>query len=101
MCPHCRQPLAACACRRAASAPGDGRVRVSLQTKGRAGKGVTLIQGLALDGEALQSLCRQLKTLLGVGGAVKDGVVELQGDHRERVLLWLQQKGHAAKRAGG
>ncbi len=101
MCPACRQPIAACVCKQAAVAAGDGIVRVSRETKGRAGKGVTLVRGLALDTAALTAVAKQLKAACGSGGTVKDGVVEIQGDHAERVVAWLQAEGHVVKRAGG
>nr|WP_319565688.1 translation initiation factor Sui1 [uncultured Rhodoferax sp.] len=102
MCPDCRQPVAACQCRAAQSRPrGDGIVRVSRETKGRAGKGVTLVKGLDMDDAALVALGKQLKTACGSGGTVKDGVIEVQGDHVERVMALLQAQGHKVKRAGG
>lgn len=76
-------------------------VRVSRETKGRGGKGVTLVKGLALDDIELVALSKQLKTHCGSGGTVKDGVIEVQGDHVERALTWLHSQGHRAKRAGG
>jgi translation initiation factor 1 len=102
MCPACRQPAAACTCSAAKPQPAsDGVVRVSRETKGRAGKGVTLVKGLALDDAALQALGKQLKTACGSGGTVKDGVIEVQGDHCDRVMALLQAQGYKAKRAGG
>ena len=102
MCPQCRQPLAQCSCRSALARPaGDGIVRVSRQTKGRAGKGVTLVKGLDLDDAALTALGKQLKTACGSGGTVKEGVIEVQGDHVERVMEMLKAQGHSVKRAGG
>jgi translation initiation factor 1 len=101
MCPDCRQPLAACACKPGAAPVGDGHVRVSYQTKGRGGKGVTLVKGLALDPAALAELGKALRTACGSGGTVKDGVIEVQGDHCERILAELDKRGHQAKRAGG
>ena len=102
MCPACRQPVANCACGKAVAPPaGDGIVRVSRETKGRAGKGVTLVKGLALDAAALARLAKALKAACGSGGTVKDGVVEVQGDHCERVIEHLRQAGHTVKRAGG
>jgi translation initiation factor 1 len=80
---------------------GDGVVRVSRQTKGRGGKSVTLIKGLALDPVALALLGKQLRTACGSGGTVKDGVIEIQGDHCELVMETLAKQGHHAKRAGG
>jgi translation initiation factor 1 len=79
----------------------DGIVRVSRETKGRKGKGVTLIKGLALDAATLAQLGKQLKTACGSGGTVKDGVIEIQGDHCERVIETLRQQGWGVKRAGG
>lgn len=102
ICPGCRQPVANCTCTTARPrAPGDGVVRVSRETKGRAGKGVTLVKGLALDDAALAALGKQLKTACGSGGTVKDGVIEVQGEHCERVMALLQAQGHTVKRAGG
>lgn len=106
MCPLCRQPVGACICRSTAAAAaarsaGDGTVRVSRETKGRAGKGVTLVRGLALDDVALAALGKALRSACGAGGTVKDGTLEVQGDHCERVILWLRDRGHVVKRAGG
>ena len=103
MCPDCRQPLASCSCAAQARAAtrGDGTVRVSRETKGRGGKAVTLVRGLALDDAALADLGKRLRTACGAGGTLKDGVLEVQGDHVERVLAWLQQESISAKRAGG
>ena len=101
MCPACRQPIAACACQQKATPTGDGIVRVSRETKGRAGKGVTMVKGLALDPAALAQTAKQLKAACGAGGTVKDGVIEIQGDHVERVIERLRQDGLTVKRAGG
>ncbi|MDP3481873.1 MAG: translation initiation factor Sui1 [Sulfuricella sp.] len=102
MCPECRKPLAECVCSRNASTPvSDGIVRVSREAKGRKGKGVTLIKGLTLDALALAQLGKQLKTTCGSGGTVKEGVIEIQGDHCERVIEHLKKQGWIVKRAGG
>jgi translation initiation factor 1 len=101
MCPECRRPLAECMCKARAAPIGDGVVRVSRQTKGRGGKSVTLVKGLALDPVALALLGKQLRTACGSGGTVKDGVIEVQGDHCELVMEALKKHGHDAKRAGG
>lgn len=100
MCPGCRQPVAACACKAAAAAApvGDGIARVSRQSKGRGGKTVTLVKGLALDPVALAALGKQLRTACGSGGTVKDGVLEVQGDHVERIVDELGKQGYKAKR---
>ena len=103
MCPECRQVLAKCVCKTASKTvpTGDGVVRVSRETKGRGGKSVTIVKGLALDPLALALLGKQLRTACGSGGTVKDGVIEVQGDHCERVIEALKKCGHSAKRAGG
>ncbi len=102
MCPACRQPLAQCVCRQQSALPsGDGVVRVSRETKGRGGKAVTLVNGVALDNVALSALGKQLKAACGSGGTVKEGVIEVQGDHVDRVVAWLAAAGHSVKRAGG
>lgn len=103
MCPDCRMPINACLCKQQAkSLPAtDGVARVSRSTKGRGGKTVTLLKGLALDEAALAALGKQLRTACGSGGTVKDGVIEVQGDHVQTVMLALQKLGHAAKQAGG
>ena len=103
MCPACRRPIAQCACAaaRRAQPAGDGIVRVARETKGRGGKSVTLVKGLELDATALAKLAQQLKTACGSGGTVKDGVIEVQGEHRDRVIELLAAQGYAVKRAGG
>ena len=102
MCPACRQPVAACTCRTAAPAPpGDGIVRVSRETKGRGGKAVTLVRGLPLAADDLAALGKRLRNACGAGGTAKDGVLEVQGDHVERVMALLKAEGWTVKRAGG
>lgn len=102
MCPDCRQPVAQCVCKTLATRPpGDGIVRVSRETKGRGGKAVTLVKGLALDDAALAELGKKLKAACGSGGTVKDGVIEVQGDHCDRVVELLIAQSHRVKRAGG
>lgn len=103
VCPDCAKPMAACVCKTLSKAvpAGDGIVRISHETKGRKGKGVTLVRGVPLDAEGLAALGKQLKANCGSGGTVKDGVIEIQGDHRETVIAALQKKGMTVKRAGG
>ncbi len=99
MCPRCGEAVAACRCGRpAAVAPSDGTVRVYKETKGRQGKGVTVVQGVALDPVSLAQLGKQLRTLCGSGGTVKNGTIEVQGDHVERVVEHLNQRGMVARR---
>ncbi len=102
MCPTCTNPIASCSCRPGSEGPlGDGQVRVSRETKGRKGKGVTLVSGLPLNAKDLQKLAKQLKRKCGAGGTVKDGVIEIQGEHRDQLVQALQALGYKAKRAGG
>jgi translation initiation factor 1 len=102
MCPACRQPVADCICgKQALPAAGDGIARVSREKQGRGGKTVTVVRGLPVDADALQALGKQLRAACGAGGTVRDGVLEVQGDHVERALTFLQAQGHRAKRAGG
>jgi translation initiation factor 1 len=81
--------------------PPTSRIRVSREVSGRSGKGVSVISGLPLGTEDLEVLATRLKKLCGAGGAVKDGTIEIQGEHRERLLAELQKLGFEAKRAGG
>lgn len=104
MCPTCRQPVSSCACAVAAKAvlpAGDGVARVTREKQGRGGKTVTVVRGLTLDAEALAALGKRLRTACGAGGTSKDGVLEVQGDHAERVQSLLLAEGHRARRAGG
>ncbi len=102
-CPQCRQALADCRCKaQAASAVlGDGKVRVRRETAGRKGKGVTVVLGLPMTAAELTETAKKLKAACGTGGTVKDGTIEIQGDHLEKVMQWLAQAGFAPKRAGG
>ena len=103
-CPTCARPIAQCVCREneANRVPeGDGIVRVSRETKGRKGKGVTLVTGVPLDQNKLRNLAKQLKRICGAGGTVKDAVIEIQGDHRDILVQELTKQGYIVKRAGG
>jgi translation initiation factor 1 len=82
-------------------APGEAKVRVSREVAGRGGKGVSVISGLPLGPAELDALATQLKKACGAGGAVKDGRIEIQGDHRDRLVAELVRLGYAAKRSGG
>ena len=102
MCPACRKPVGQCACVQPKAVPSsDGVVRVSRETKGRGGKAVTLVRGVPLPAAELADLGKALRTACGSGGTVKEGVVEIQGDHADRVIALLTARGHAVKRAGG
>ncbi len=80
---------------------GDGKVKVSRETKGRKGKGVTLVSGFALTADEIKAIGKTLKQLCGTGGTVKDGVIEIQGDQRDKIVEYLKGKGFDAKKAGG
>jgi translation initiation factor 1 len=94
MCPNCRQALA-----HASRPPGDGVARITRESRGN--KTVTVVRGLPLDADALTALGKRLRNACGAGGTSKDGVLEVQGDHADRVLALLLAEGHKAKRAGG
>jgi len=80
---------------------GNGIVRVGRATKGRKGGGVTVVTGLDLNPEQLRELASRLKKLCGAGGAVKEGTIEIQGEHRDLLAATLQQLGYTVKRTGG
>ena len=83
------------------SAARNARVRVAREVAGRGGKGVSVITGLPLDDAALEALATRLKKNCGAGGATKDGRIEIQGDHRDRLVAELVKLGYDAKRSGG
>ena len=101
ICRGCGNPFNQCTCRKQTSPSGDGNVQVSRETKGRKGKGVTLIKGLAMNTATLALMSKKLKTMCGCGGTVKKGIIEIQGDHIERILDYLKKQGIKAKQAGG
>jgi translation initiation factor 1 len=80
---------------------GDGVVRIRREVSGRKGKGVTTIAGLDLPDPELKQLAKSLKQLCGTGGSVKNGIIEIQGDHREKIRSSLEKLGHTVKLAGG
>lgn len=100
LCSGCSQPVDDCRCQTARSAT-TGPVRVSRETKGRKGKGVTVVTGLPLDDLELAELGKKLKQKCGAGGTVKNGTIEIQGDHRDTVVRALLDLGYQAKRSGG
>lgn len=104
ICPSCENQASKCICKKKKTHPspgGDGKVRVERSTKGRNGKGVTLITGLPLENHALKELSKKLKQKCGTGGTVKNGIIEIQGDHRELLTEHLNSLGYDAKKAGG
>ena len=118
-CAECGRSIEACACRKGArvdpaarrasaaaagAAPAgakDGVVRVGRQTQGRGGKGVTVITGLPLAPADLEKLARELKQRCGSGGTVRDGTIEIQGEHRDTLVAELAKRGYSVKRSGG
>jgi translation initiation factor 1 len=102
LCPDCGEPMHTGPCAKSSSLPsGDGIVRIKRETKGRKGAGVCLIEGVLLDEKALIVLAKRLKQVCGSGGAVKHGVIEIQGDHREKLKAELEKQGFKVKLAGG
>jgi len=81
--------------------PAKQGVRISRESKGRGGKTVCVISGLNLAPDALKELFKRLKAKLGTGGAIKDACIEIQGDHRDKLLALLEAEGIKAKAAGG
>jgi translation initiation factor 1 len=107
-CPNCQRPVRECVCKRGTpgkpslgKAASDGIVRVSRETQGRKGKGVTVVSGLSLPPNELEALAAELKKRCGSGGSIANGRIEIQGDHRDRLVEELIRRGWQAKRAGG
>jgi len=105
-CPVCGKPYTQCRCeeRTSSQMPNkktDGFVRVMRDRKGRGGKTVTVIDGVMGSEAELTTLAQQLKKLCGSGGTVKDGNIEIQGDHCDKVMAKLTELGYKVKRAGG
>lgn len=99
MCPGCNKPIAECVCRHnLPPVGGDGIVRVKLETKGRKGKGVTVITGVPLGLTELTELGKQLRRQCGSGGTVKEGVLEIQGDHCVLVMEALKKLNWTVKK---
>jgi translation initiation factor 1 len=105
ICPDCRHPLADCRCAEQDDqqrlAALDGIVRIRRETSGRKGKGVTTVSGVPLAEAELKILAKALKKRCGSGGALKDGVIEIQGDHRETLKAELERQGFSVRLAGG
>lgn len=102
LCPRCQQLKTTCTCTNEPPVPSKSTVvRVGRETKGRGGKGVTIVSDLPLDEQGLDELATKLKSRLGTGGTAKDGRIEIQGDHRDRIVAELEGMGYRAKRTGG
>jgi len=100
ICPDCAKPLSGCICKNSAVYESDGTVRVGRSTKGRKGKGVTTVEGLGLDLNALKKLAKELKQKCGTGGTIKNGVIEIQGEQRDLIVSELMKKGYTVKKSG-
>lgn len=107
-CKRCGQPEEQCRCGTALregeirpGVPRDGVIRVMLDRKGRGGKGVTMVMGVPGVAAEIAALAQTLKKLCASGGAVKDDVIEVQGDHRDKVIAKLTALGYRVKRVGG
>jgi translation initiation factor 1 len=106
LCPNCNRPIKKCVCKGKHSKSkidlkSDGIIRIKRETKGRKGKTVTIISGFDKDDGDLKILAATLKNICGTGGSVKDGVIIIQGDHREVVNTELEKQGFKTKFAGG
>ena len=101
LCPECGKAVSGCVCKLdQQSSFSDGVVRLARETKGRKGKGVTLVKGLPQAGDELKTYAKKLKQVCGTGGTVKQGVIEIQGDHRDKLFEILQKEGYQVKKAG-
>ena len=103
VCSRCGEPKPECRCGKSPAnpAPADGFVRIARDKKNRGGKTVTVISGVPGSDAEVEALAKALKKLCACGGAVRDGTIEIQGDHRERIEAHLRALGHRIKRVGG
>jgi translation initiation factor 1 len=110
ICSACGKPVSACVCKkkkavkahkRQTSYPNDGTIRIQREVKGRKGKTVTVVFGLPLENEKLKQFAKALKGRCGAGGSVKDGLIIIQGDHRQTLLDEIKKHGYKVKLAGG
>ncbi|WP_417223369.1 translation initiation factor Sui1 [Amphritea sp.] len=105
VCPGCQEAVDQCICDQLADQQRlenlDGVIRIRRETSGRKGKGVTTIAGVPLADKALKELAKKLKQQCGTGGSLKDGIIEIQGDHREKLKQLLEKQGYRVKLAGG
>lgn len=102
LCPQCHRAVGECVCGKdRPAAAGDGIVRLRRETKGRGGKAVTVVSGLPLAPTELKALAKKLKQACGVGGAVKNTEIEIQGDQRALLQPTLEKLGYTVKLSGG
>lgn len=106
-CPSCGHPTTQCTCKKKKNTkeqtiyPNDGIVRIRREVKGRKGKTVTAVFGIPLDDKKLKQFAKTLKHKCGTGGTMKNGIIIIQGDHRETLLKEIKQQGYNVKLAGG
>ena len=106
ICPRCQKPIADCTCKNnktksPTNVKSDGIIRIQREVKGRKGKTVTSVSGFQLNDDELKKLATELKRRCGTGGSMKDGVIIIQGDHRDTLIAELKNRGFTAKIAGG
>ncbi len=106
ICPLCRKSVSECTCKKKNSRSQtnikiDGVIRIQRETKGRKGKTVTTVSGFQIEADELKNLASQLKCRCGTGGSVKDGIIIMQGDHRDTLVTELKNRGFKTKIAGG
>ncbi|CAG0932199.1 translation initiation factor Sui1 [Geobacter sp.] len=102
VCPGCGKPMSGCVCKKKQTpSAGDGIVRVRRESKGRGGKTVTVVTGVPLGSDGITALAGDLKRRCGTGGTVKEGNIEIQGDHADLLVAELAKRGYTVKRAGG
>jgi translation initiation factor 1 len=106
ICPSCQKPVSECTCKKEkprfqTNIKYDGIIRVQREVKGRKGKTVTTVSAFQLADDQLKNLATEMKRRCGTGGSVKDGVIIIQGDHRDTLITELKNRGFKAKIAGG
>jgi translation initiation factor 1 len=106
VCPECQEPVSKCTCKKKKpktrlETKQDGIIRIRREVKGRKGKTVTVIYGFQFDQSNLKAIAKQLKQQCGTGGSVKDDMIIIQGDHREKLIKLLKVHGHKVKLSGG
>ena len=106
ICPECQKPVSECSCKKKKSktrlkTKPDGIIRIRREVEGRKGKTVSVIYGFQLSQVDLKTLAKQLKQQCGTGGSVKDDMIIIQGDHREKLMNLLKAQGHTVKLSGG
>ena len=101
MCPGCDKPITDCACSKSEATSLKGPIHIRRETKGRKGKGVTVVSNLPMAPPQIKDLAKELKSKVGTGGTVKNGTIEIQGEHIELLMKVLSGKGWKVKKIGG